>query len=147
MRKYIFLSVIFLIWQMAPVFAQSVDGNNDVFAFSNYKFELVEKDGKCVLNFARNRKSSSLTLDLSANCRVVRDNKEKVRSFTYKDINAKVFLIVGKVSSDSDEKSKCGEEMQVVLLKKGKVVSGKSRTGKVCTQYGTDEKVFWLLSH
>jgi hypothetical protein len=147
MKKYIFIPALFLIWQATAVFGQSIDGNSNVFAFNNYKFELIEKDGKCVLNYTRTGKTSSLNLDLSANCQVVRDNKAKVRSFTYKDINAKVFLIAGKLGSDSVEKNKCGEEMQVILLKKGKIVSGKSQSGKVCTQYGADEKVFWLLSH
>lgn len=117
----------------------------DSFTVGNQKFELMETEGKCFLIFEKKGQKSELKLETDSGCKVVRDNKDKVRGFKYKDIGAEVFMVVGKVKDMSGKL--CGEQAQVILLKKNEVSLGKKQNGTVCVLYGTDEKNFWMLSH
>lgn len=115
------------------------------FTVGKQNFHLTEKDGKCLLSYEKNRKTVELILKIAPTCNVVRDNKNKVRSFNYKDIKSEVFMVVGGVKDMSGKL--CGSEAQVILLKKDSASPGKTQKGVVCVLFGTDEKNFWLLSH
>jgi hypothetical protein len=146
MRKEILLFAVFFLMLPVLVYGQNTV-NKESFSVGRYKFELMEKDSNCVLSYTRNGRTEELTLDTPMTCRMVRDNKNNIRTFKYKDIGATVFMILGEVSQEPKSGKECGKKMQVILVKKNKVVLGKSQSGAACVLYGPDEKVFWILSH
>jgi len=72
----------------------------------------------------------------------------------YKDIDTHVLLLVGTISpKDKDypltlKREDCGTQIQALLIKGGKATLSKvSSNTLICAGVGTDEKMFYILSH
>lgn len=72
----------------------------------------------------------------------------------YNDIGATVLLVVGTISPKDKEypltlkRNDCGTQIQALILKKGKPTLSKVFSNTlVCAGVGTDEKMFYILSH
>lgn len=144
----IFLTVLFV-----PLFAAAQaaeDAAGETFRVKNslYSFELKERDGKCVLSYAKKGVAKELPLDVSASCKVIRNSGKTnlVKQFYYRDLKATAIMIGGGVA-----RGKCGEEAtrstQIVLIGKTGIKAGKKLDRETCLPDGPDEKDYWLDAH
>ncbi|GIU82877.1 MAG: hypothetical protein D6687_04855 [Acidobacteria bacterium] len=149
MRKQVLLLLLFLLTLPILVNGQKV---KESFRLGKYKFELIEEDSKCILSYTTRGRTKRLTLEVIPPCELETTYcgvkcKEKiiVKHYRYKDIGASVFIISGNAREG-------GCKAQGVLVKKNRVVLGKTTSGRIgrveeggCGNY--EEKDFWLLSH
>lgn len=114
---------------------------------SLYSFELKEKDGRCVLSYAKKGAVKELTLDVPPDCKAVRMGSANGQIIThyYKDIKATVIMVGGGLSKGNC-KGESAAATQTVLIGASSVKLGKKREG-ACLPDGPDEKEFWLSSH
>lgn len=172
MIKIIFVAIFVSLGASSCVFGQklekakNIDGQNtqstskitneESFVIGSQSFVLGEKDGKCVLSYKIVEENKELILNMNSSCRVVRDVKDKVLFYEYKDVKAKVGMIVGGIDGEKKDASgkDFGKEAQYLIVKNGSVslsngsqLVNESQKGVFFVQYGTDQKNFWLASH
>lgn len=115
------------------------------------------------VNLSLNNKSCVLMIgneklsikEMKPNCFFVKNSASgKTDSKYYDDIGANVLLVVGTISPKDKEypltlkRNDCGTQIQALILKKGKPTLSKvSSNTLICAGVGTDEKMFYILSH
>ena len=142
MTKIQFLILVAALTAALPIFGQEKFKVKK----SVYTYELIEKNGKCVLNYSKNGVAKELFLDVSSDCKVIRMGANgQVITHYYKDIKATVFMVGGGLSKGNC-KVESAASTQTVLISNNVVKAGKTREG-ACLPDGPDEKEFWLSSH
>ncbi len=130
--------------------------NEESFVIGSQAFILREKGEKCVLNYKIGEDNKELVLNMDPSCRVVRNVKDEVLFYEYKDVKAKVGMIVGGIDGKKKDASgkDFGKEAQYLIVKNGSVslsngsnLINESQKGVFFVEYGTDQKNFWLASH
>ncbi len=113
---------------------------------SSFNFELIEKEGKCVLSYTKNAVTKELVLDVAPKCKVLRmEADDRIIQHYYNDIKATAVMVGGEI-----EKGKCkidtAASTQVILIRTNSVKLGQKRGG-TCFPDGPDEKEIWLGAH
>lgn len=172
MMKFIFVAIFVSLGASSCAFGQelenakNIDGQNiqstgkitneESFVIGSQSFVLRERDEKCVLSYKMGEENKELVLNMKSSCRVVRDAKDKPLFYEYKDVKARVGMIVGGIDGKKKDASgkDYGKEAQYLIVKNGSVslsngslLTNESQKGVFFVEYGTDQKDFWLASH
>lgn len=115
--------------------------------------KLIEKNGKCYLIHDDVKKS----LHPIPPCHFLRNSKNNVQYFTYKDIKVDAALIITGTPVSKEVRKEwglpndlvCGTESQGILMRNSKIeITEKTlKEGVLCRDKGSDEKNFWYFSH
>lgn len=127
---------------------------------SSNSLESIEVNGA---NVSLNNKNCSLTINkkelgktnMKPACYFVRNSASgEIDMKYYKDIDTHVLLVVGTISPKDKEypltlkRDDCGTQIQALLIKgKEAILSKVSSNTLICAGVGTDEKMFYILSH
>jgi hypothetical protein len=114
----------------------------NIFNHLGYVFELKNENNQCILKYQKGKNENELKLDLSAPCKVVRNESyERIEGkdiiFRFQQINRAVFMIAGGIKKDVC-KYDTASNYQAIIINNDSIKLGGLRNVITCLPGGPD---------